>query len=36
MLSQRPWFIIANKMDLPKAKENCEALRRRFPLKGNG
>src|SRR5947207_3916771 len=31
MLSQRPWFIIANKIDLSKAKENCEALRRRFP-----
>ena len=31
MLSERPWFIIANKMDLPGAKENLEALRNRFP-----
>jgi GTPase len=29
-LSQRPWCIIANKMDLPGAEENLEALRRRF------
>jgi GTP-binding protein len=29
-LSQRPWFVIANKMDLP-AQENLEALRNRFP-----
>ncbi len=29
-LSQRPWFIIANKMDLPDAEENLEALKRRF------
>ena len=29
-LSQRPWFVIANKMDLP-ARENLEALRNRFP-----
>ena len=28
-LSQRPWFVIANKMDLP-AGENLEALRNRF------
>ena len=28
-LSQRPWFVIANKMDLP-ARENLEALRNRF------
>src|SRR5437588_3175723 len=31
MLSERPWFIIANKMDLSGAKENLEALRNRFP-----
>jgi GTP-binding protein len=30
LLSQRPWFIIANKMDLPKAPENVQALRKRF------
>jgi GTP-binding protein len=30
-LSQRPWFIVANKMDLPQAGENLEALKRRFP-----
>ncbi|HEX4640860.1 MAG TPA: GTPase ObgE [Chthoniobacterales bacterium] len=30
-LSQRPWRIIANKMDLPDAGENLEALRKRFP-----
>jgi GTP-binding protein len=30
-LSQRPWFVIANKMDLPGASENLEALRKRFP-----
>jgi GTP-binding protein len=29
-LSQRPWLIIANKMDLPKAPENLQALRKRF------
>jgi GTP-binding protein len=28
-LSQRPWLVIANKMDLP-ARENLEALRNRF------
>jgi len=31
MLSERPWFIIANKMDLPGANENIEAVRNRFP-----
>src|SRR6266581_2633558 len=31
MLSERPWFIIANKMDLPGANENLEAVRNRFP-----
>ena len=30
-LSQRPWFVIANKMDLPNAQENLNALRRKFP-----
>jgi GTP-binding protein len=30
-LSQRPWFVIANKMDLPGAPENLAALRKRFP-----
>ncbi len=30
-LSERPWFIVANKMDLPGAKENLEALRKKFP-----
>jgi GTP-binding protein len=30
-LSQRPWYIIANKMDLPGAEENLRALRERFP-----
>jgi GTPase len=30
-LSQRPWRIVANKMDLPGAEENLEALRKRFP-----
>src|SRR5438045_7120593 len=30
-LSRRPWYLIANKMDLPGAEENLEALSRRFP-----
>lgn len=30
-LSARPWLIVANKMDLPNAKENLDALRQRFP-----
>jgi GTP-binding protein len=30
LLSQRPWFVIANKMDLPDAKENLQALSKRF------
>ena len=30
-LSQRPWRVIANKMDLPEAEENLIAFRRRFP-----
>jgi GTP-binding protein len=31
LLSQRPWFVIANKMDLPGADENLAALRKKFP-----
>jgi GTP-binding protein len=30
LLSKRPWYIIANKMDLPGARENLVALRNRF------
>jgi len=30
-LSSRPWVVVANKMDLPDAKENLDALRQRFP-----
>jgi GTP-binding protein len=30
-LSERPWFIVANKMDLPGAGENLRALRKKFP-----
>jgi GTP-binding protein len=30
-LSQRSWFVVANKMDLPWANENLEEFRRRFP-----
>jgi GTP-binding protein len=30
-LSSRPWLVVANKMDLPNAKENLEVLRERFP-----
>jgi GTP-binding protein len=30
-LSQRPWYIIANKMDLPGSEENLCALQLRFP-----
>jgi GTP-binding protein len=30
ILSKRPWCIIANKMDLPRARENLEALKNRF------
>ena len=30
-LSSRPWFAISNKMDLPNASENLDALRRKFP-----
>jgi len=31
LLSQRPWFVIANKMDLPCAEENLSGVRRKFP-----
>jgi len=31
MLSTRPWLVVANKMDLPNAKENLEILRKHFP-----
>jgi GTP-binding protein len=30
-LSSRPWLIVANKMDLPGAKKNLNALQERFP-----
>ena len=30
-LSARAWFVVANKMDLPGAKENLKALQERFP-----
>src|SRR5438270_5471048 len=30
MLSSRPWLIVANKMDLPNANENLEALQEKF------
>jgi GTPase len=30
-LSSRPWLVVANKMDLPNAKENVETLRKKFP-----
>jgi len=30
-LSPRAWFVVANKMDLPSAKENLKALYERFP-----
>jgi GTP-binding protein len=30
-LSSRPWLVAANKMDLPNAKENLDALRETFP-----
>ncbi len=30
-LSLRPWWIVANKMDLPEAAENLKAIRQRFP-----
>lgn len=30
-LSKRPWYVVANKMDLPEAAENLRALEQRFP-----
>src|SRR5579864_3443938 len=30
-LSERPWFIAANKIDLPEASENLKTLRKKFP-----
>jgi GTP-binding protein len=30
-LTDRPWLIVANKMDLPEAEERLDALRTRFP-----
>ena len=30
-LSARPWLVVANKMDLPEAAENLNALEARFP-----
>ena len=30
-LSARPWFIVANKIDLPDAAENLKSLRKKFP-----
>ena len=29
-LSKRPWFVVANKMDLPGADENLLALQKKF------
>jgi len=31
LLSQRPWVVIANKMDLPCAEENLSGVRKKFP-----
>jgi GTPase len=33
-LSLRPWLVVANKMDLPNAKENLALLREKFPKIG--
>ena len=30
-LSSRPWIVVANKMDLPGAKENLKAMQERLP-----
>jgi GTP-binding protein len=30
-LGDRPWMVVANKMDLPEAAENLEIFRARFP-----
>jgi GTP-binding protein len=32
-LSLRPWWVVANKMDLPGAAENLTALRHRYPAR---
>ncbi len=34
ILSKRPWYIIANKTDLPAAQKNLEALQNRFSTVG--
>jgi GTP-binding protein len=34
MLSTRPWLVVANKMDLPNAKENLDIVRKHFPKIG--
>ncbi len=31
LLAKRPWVIVANKMDLPGAEENLQAVKSRFP-----
>ena len=31
LLSQRPWFVIANKIDLPCAEENLSGVGKKFP-----
>ena len=31
VLGDRPWLVVANKMDLPEASENLRALQQRFP-----
>ena len=30
-LSERPWFVVAHKMDLAQAKETLRAFQKRFP-----
>jgi len=30
LLAERPWLVVANKMDLPEAAENLKAFKRRF------
>jgi len=30
-LSERPWFVVANKMDLPEAEGNLRDFQKRFP-----
>jgi GTP-binding protein len=30
-LAQRPWLVVANKMDVPEASEHLAAFRKRFP-----